>query len=161
MHICLPPFAKSSLIVTMKRRTLKKCVVYNIKALRKSFSYFAIYPIHCTSQGGYKRNSFLSFTASNTCPNDITTPTTPGKPGATVKWNAIHLNEDTNITSNHASGDFFPIGSTTVTYMFQSKSRRTSCSFTVTVEGNLFIFLIFSLCQETFDWQKVVSYTYR
>ncbi|XP_072038151.1 uncharacterized protein [Amphiura filiformis] len=73
-------------------------------------------------------------TSSGICPSNITTLNAPGQPGAIVKWNAFHLDQDVRITSIYAPGDFFPIGSTVVAYMFQSESLNSRCSFTVTVQ---------------------------
>ncbi|XP_072048991.1 uncharacterized protein [Amphiura filiformis] len=70
-------------------------------------------------------------------PDDITQRTDPGLPSATVSWNVPTASDNSGsvrLTSNHNSGDNFPIGDTTVTYtatdMFGNQETE---SFTVTV----------------------------
>ena len=53
-----------------------------------------------------------------TCPGNIVVSNDPGECGAAVTWAAPTVNDNCGATfiSSHASGDFFPVGLTTVTY---------------------------------------------
>ncbi len=67
--------------------------------------------------------------------------------GANVSWDETLINANDNcsgqgsgvaITSDHASGDLFPVGTTTVTYTATDDSGNTAtCSFDVTVNPNV------------------------
>ncbi len=66
------------------------------------------------------------------CPGNIIVANKPGQCGANVTWNAPTTTGDCgNLTLNHQSGDFFPVGTTTVQVTSQSTGQQ--CSFTVTV----------------------------
>ncbi|MFN6117540.1 MAG: HYR domain-containing protein, partial [Flavobacteriales bacterium] len=74
-----------------------------------------------------------------TCPANIVTNNDAGMSGAVVSY-AIPAGTDncswsiTSMTSGIASGGFFPVGTTTVTYqVVDVAGLSTSCSFTVTV----------------------------
>lgn len=71
------------------------------------------------------------------CPANINAGNTIGSCGATVTWTAPTANDNcvgVTVTSSHNSGDFFPIGSTTVNYTATDGSGLIgTCSFTVTV----------------------------
>ena len=73
-----------------------------------------------------------------TCPADITVSNDDGECGAIVNWAPpIPIdNCGAEITGNtHAPGDFFPVGTTTVTYTtVNSEGVELTCSFDVTVE---------------------------
>ncbi len=73
-----------------------------------------------------------------TCPENITTANDPGDCGATVSYPAPDTDGCGDITTEviegPASGDFFPVGTTTVTLLATDESGNTAeCSFTVTV----------------------------
>ena len=70
------------------------------------------------------------------CPGDITVGSDAGQCGAIVTWTFSATDNcavDT-ISSTHAPGDFFPVGTTTVTYTVEDiYGNVTTCSFDVTV----------------------------
>ncbi|SFT63392.1 gliding motility-associated C-terminal domain-containing protein [Lishizhenia tianjinensis] len=72
------------------------------------------------------------------CPADITVSSDPSECGAIVTWTAPVTYDNCNVatvTSNYDSGDFFGVGTTTVTYTVTDvNGLTTNCSFTVTVE---------------------------
>jgi len=75
------------------------------------------------------------------CPANITQGTGPGATacGTNVSWTPPHaVNNCLNVTtsSTHNPGDFFPVGTTTVTYTFTNAGGSTTCSFNVTVIDN-------------------------
>ncbi|WP_318350657.1 Ig-like domain-containing protein [Aquipluma nitroreducens] len=71
------------------------------------------------------------------CPANINIEVPFGNSGANVYWTAPTVTDNcgvTTFTSSHTSGDFFNLGSTTVTYTAKDNSLNTAaCSFTVTV----------------------------
>ncbi|MCG9911082.1 MAG: HYR domain-containing protein [Flavobacteriales bacterium] len=71
------------------------------------------------------------------CPQNININTSNGVCGANVTWtlpSALDNCPGVSLTSTHNSGDFFPVGTTTVTYTATDASNNTvTCSFTVTV----------------------------
>lgn len=73
------------------------------------------------------------------CPADIDVDNDPGECGAVVTYTAPEGTDDcpgavTSLTAGLASGEQFPVGTTTVTYTVTDLSQNeTSCSFTVTV----------------------------
>ncbi len=73
-----------------------------------------------------------------TCPADIVVSNDDGECGASVNWaSPIPVdNCGAEITANtHSPGDFFPIGTTTVTYTtVNSEGLELTCSFDITVE---------------------------
>jgi len=74
-----------------------------------------------------------------TCPEDILVDNDPGKCGAVVSYQDPVASDNCpdvsiEMTEGLASGEFFPVGETTVTYTATDASGNTSsCSFTVTV----------------------------
>jgi gliding motility-associated-like protein len=71
------------------------------------------------------------------CPQDTTVSSDPGACGAIVNWTVPTATDNCGVTftSSHNSGDFFPIGTTTVTYTaVDSAGNITICEFDVTVE---------------------------
>ena len=72
------------------------------------------------------------------CPNDIVSPTDAGACGANVFWNPPVTSDNCGaqiVSQTHEPGDFFGIGTTTVTYIIQDPAgNMTECSFDVTVE---------------------------
>jgi hypothetical protein len=75
------------------------------------------------------------------CPSNIGVFTGQGntKCGQFVSWippkvqgNCLNV----TVTSNHNPGDFFPVGTTTVTYTFTNAGGSSTCTFTVTVKDN-------------------------
>ncbi|MBP7699229.1 MAG: HYR domain-containing protein [Saprospiraceae bacterium] len=79
-------------------------------------------------------------TTLSPCPNNITQVVNDDACGAIVTWMvplfADHCNLSVN--SNFHSGDFLPLGTTTVTYTAQDASGNTTmCSFTVTLTDNV------------------------
>ncbi|MBN2563233.1 MAG: HYR domain-containing protein, partial [Phycisphaerae bacterium] len=73
------------------------------------------------------------------CPEDITQPADPGEKGAVVWWKppSVWDNCDGALvpTGDHKPGEFFPLGTTTVTYTVQDAAGNPAepCVFTVTV----------------------------
>lgn len=70
------------------------------------------------------------------CPNNIVTVNDPGVCGTTVSWTAPTATDNclVSLTSNKNPGDFFPVGTTVVTYTATDGcGNATSCSFNVTV----------------------------
>ena len=76
------------------------------------------------------------------CPSDITVSTDPGKAGAVVTFSPPTTGSTCSDyelirTGGLGSGDFFPVGTTTVSYMVIDGSNQiATCSFDVTVEDN-------------------------
>jgi HYR domain/GEVED domain len=75
------------------------------------------------------------------CPADITQPTTGGTGIATWTPPSVTDNCTTpSVTSTHASGATFPIGTTTVTYTAtDAKNNKGICVFVVTISNPCFI----------------------
>ena len=77
-----------------------------------------------------------------TCPVVPTADTDPGMAGAVVYYTAPVANSscsDVEVirTEGLSSGSFFPVGTTTVSYMaIDGSNQMVQCSFTVTVEDN-------------------------
>jgi hypothetical protein len=77
-----------------------------------------------------------------TCNPNITVSTDPGLPGAVVNYSAPTANSGCSEieiirTDGLGSGDFFPVGTTTVPYMAIDASNQIAvCSFDVTVVDN-------------------------
>ena len=74
----------------------------------------------------------------NTCPANIRVSAGTAC-GANVTWNAPTATDNCSatlsLTANHAAGDFFAVGTTTVTYTVADLAGNSAtCSFTVTVE---------------------------
>ncbi|NRB36827.1 MAG: HYR domain-containing protein, partial [Rhodobacteraceae bacterium] len=98
-----------------------------------------------TDESGNSTDCSFTITTEDTtlpqisCPSDITTTTDLGLCGAVVTYTTPVGTDNcsgvsTSMTSGLASGDTFPVGSTTVTYEVTDTSGNTSsCSFTVTV----------------------------
>ena len=72
------------------------------------------------------------------CPVNITVPNNFGACEANVNWAAPTATDNCvglTLTSSHASGDMFPVGTTTVTYTAtDTAGNSTLCSFDVIVE---------------------------
>ncbi|CAN5365126.1 hypothetical protein BH09BAC5_BH09BAC5_12970 [soil metagenome] len=70
----------------------------------------------------------------------ITAVNNPGQCGATVTWNAPTITDNCSgsitTTQTANSGDFFPVGNTTVTYTSDDGVNSASVSFTITVVDN-------------------------
>jgi len=73
-------------------------------------------------------------------PNTITQANDPGQCGANVSWSLPQESDNCTVssfTASHNPGDFFPVGSTTVTYTaIDAAGNQTSASFDVIVEDN-------------------------
>ncbi|WP_157514471.1 HYR domain-containing protein, partial [Mangrovimonas sp. TPBH4] len=78
-----------------------------------------------------------NITPTITCPSNITLNNDTNVCGAAATWTAPTGNDNCTgftISSTHASGDIFPVGTTTVTYTITDASgNNASCSFNVTV----------------------------
>lgn len=74
------------------------------------------------------------------CPTDITVSNDFGQCDANVSWVAPTAQDNCvglTFVATHASGDMFPVGTTTVTYTAtDSAGNSVDCSFTVTVEDD-------------------------
>ena len=71
------------------------------------------------------------------CPGDIIVDADPSLCGKTVSWTTPSVTDHCipALTSTHASGSFFPVGETTVTYKAEDPSGNiTLCNFKVTVK---------------------------
>jgi len=72
------------------------------------------------------------------CPDDIVSSTDAGECGANVFWNPPVADDNCGaqvMSQTHTPGDFFGIGTTTVTYVIQDAAgNMTECSFDITVE---------------------------
>lgn len=71
------------------------------------------------------------------CPNNITIYSSSTMCGNTATWNVPTATDNCGVvtsSSTYSSGDFFPVGTTTVVYTFTDTSGNSSlCTFTVTV----------------------------
>jgi uncharacterized repeat protein (TIGR01451 family) len=69
------------------------------------------------------------------CPNNITQDSDPGQAGAIVNYTAPTTSGTCgSVTTDHASGSFFPIGTTAVTTnVADGSANGVSCTFNVTV----------------------------
>ena len=74
------------------------------------------------------------------CPADITQNNDLDSCGAVVNWTAPTYYDNSDyytVSASHASGDYFPVGTTTVTITVADSSGNTSvCEFDVTVVDN-------------------------
>lgn len=74
------------------------------------------------------------------CPANISQVALAGICNTPVTWAAPTATDNcvvVNTTSSHNSGDYFPIGTTTVTYTFTDGNNNSStCSFDVTITGS-------------------------
>jgi PKD repeat protein len=75
------------------------------------------------------------------CPSNITANNNPGQCGAVVTYSIIGTDNCpgvvTSLTTGLASGSFFPVGTTVVSYLATDAASNTAtCSFTVTVIDN-------------------------
>lgn len=72
------------------------------------------------------------------CPGDQVIASEPGVCGATATWLAPFFIDNCGVdstASNFVPGDFFPVGTTTVTYVaFDAAGNTAECSFDITVE---------------------------
>ncbi len=73
------------------------------------------------------------------CPGDINQPNDLDSCGAIVTWVPPTATDNCSVnlvlSSNYTPGDYFPVGSTTVTYTaIDSSSNISTCSFVVTIE---------------------------
>ncbi len=77
---------------------------------------------------------------SVTCPGDLTVINIPGLCGADVDWVAPTAIDNCNASitgSSHNPGDFFPVGTTTVSYTVTDDDGNTAiCEFDITVLDN-------------------------
>ncbi|SFT91671.1 gliding motility-associated C-terminal domain-containing protein, partial [Lishizhenia tianjinensis] len=75
----------------------------------------------------------------NNCVADFTVSNTQDSCGAIVNWNIPTYTDNcgATMTASHVPGDYFPIGTTTVTYTVTDNSGNVSiCSFDITVNDN-------------------------
>jgi len=74
------------------------------------------------------------------CPGDITQSNDLDSCGAVVNWTAPTYYDNSDyytVSASHSSGDYFPVGTTTVTITVADSSGNTSvCEFDVTVVDN-------------------------
>ena len=104
-----------------------------------------------TDASGNKTSCSFTVTVSDgeapvisNCPGDISQSNDLSECGAAVTWteptvtdNATPL-QDLTISKSHSSGDFFPVGTTTVYYTATDGNDNVSdtCSFTITITDN-------------------------
>ncbi len=74
----------------------------------------------------------------NGLPGNIDMPNTAGVCEATITWTAPTASDNCSatLTSTHASGDVFPVGTTTVTYTATDGTNSTAQNFLITVTDN-------------------------
>jgi hypothetical protein len=101
-----------------------------------------------TASDAYGNTNSCSFTITvndnefpvlSAMPSSISMSNDAGVCGALVSWNTPTATDNcsANLTSSHNSGDFFPVGTTTVTYTATDPSGNTDVqSFSVTVTDN-------------------------
>jgi len=77
----------------------------------------------------------------SSCPGNIVTYSTASQCAVPVFWSAPFASDNcpgTTLTSNHANGSNFPVGTTAVVYTAMDQSgNNVSCSFTVTVNDTI------------------------
>lgn len=93
-------------------------------------------PATCSFNVTVEDNEDPTFTG---CPGPvITVPNTLGNCGATVTWTPPVANDNcpgVSVSSSHNPGDFFPVGTTTVTYTATDAEGNTAtCIFDIVVE---------------------------
>ncbi|XP_071489593.1 uncharacterized protein [Diadema antillarum] len=75
------------------------------------------------------------------CPSDISVSIASGSAGVAVTWTVPTATDNSGSVSSASTanpGDFFPVGTTTVSYTFTDGSGNSAvCSFAVTVSGNV------------------------
>lgn len=81
-----------------------------------------------------KSQSVTALPAIDQCPADINTSNDNGACGAIVSW--VPPTSNGTLTSSHNPGDFFPVGTTGVTYTATNIDGSIDCSFNVTVLDN-------------------------
>ena len=133
-------------VVTWSFSATDNCSVASISSTHASGDFFAVgtTTVTYTVTDIYGNVATCSFdvTVNDTeapvanCPADITLSNDPGQCGAVASW--IFSSSDNcgvaSVSSTHASGDFFAVGTTTVTYTVTDVNGNvTTCSFTVTV----------------------------
>ncbi|MGE0883538.1 MAG: HYR domain-containing protein [Blastocatellales bacterium] len=96
--------------------------------------------VNCSASDTSSNTGTCSFTVTVTqsctisCPSNINVNNSPGQCGANVSFAAPATTAGCGtVTCSHNSGDFFPVGTTTVSC---NTSTGPSCSFTVTVNDN-------------------------
>ncbi|KAJ8024243.1 Hyalin [Holothuria leucospilota] len=73
------------------------------------------------------------------CPDDVTAKVNAASGGTTIFWQDPQVSDNSDhgvdvVLQTHSKGDFFQIGVTTVTYVYEDKSRNLGqCSFNVSV----------------------------
>lgn len=99
----------------------------------------------------YQLTTFLLFlvddagpTISN-CPSNIVRDVELGTSFVTVTWTEPTAVDNSGsvslISRSHAPGDAFPVGSTTVSYLYQDPSGNpATCAFVITVNTGDFLF---------------------
>ena len=78
------------------------------------------------------------------CPTDITQIVAAGQTSATVIWTPptatdnVTPTDQITMVATHAPGGQFPVGTTTVTYIFMDQAGNdATCSFNIIVQGNV------------------------
>ena len=102
------------------------------------------------------------------CPENISAISLPNICGAFVSWNAPNFPIENcvivNVTASHAPNDFFPVGTTTVSYIANDLSGNTvACYFDIIITENenpifsncpsdIFISVDENICEQTATW---------
>lgn len=133
-----PPVYDGLTTVLNARATVQPCSTYHLKLA-----------IADASDGRYNSGVFLeqgSLTilppAISGCPGNIVVNLGASATacGRTVSWTPPTLASGSCLgvttSQNHFPNDFFPVGTTTVTYSFTNVGGTSTCSFTVTVVDN-------------------------
>ena len=118
------------------------CGTINCSPASGSFFPVGTTTVTCTPQSG--PNCSFTVTVNDTqppsitCPANVTQANDPNQCGAVVNYPAPTASDNCpgvgTPTCNHASGSFFPVGTTTVTCtVTDAHSNSASCSFTVKV----------------------------
>ena len=95
------------------------------------------------------------------CTDDITQTNDEESCGAYVSWNEPEADDNCGVDavySDYESGDYFPVGETTVTYWaYDDAENWSTCSFTVTVEDNEAPFAYCMSATVQLDWEGSAS----
>jgi hypothetical protein len=123
--------------VLVAKAAVTPCATYHLKLGVADASDFIL------DSGVWLEESSLSVSPPTIvgCPGNMSKGTGTGATlcGTTVTWTEPSVTGNcppVTVTKNHSPGDFFPVGTTTVTYVFTNAGGSSTCSFNVTVTDN-------------------------